>query len=134
MKSPSLNHVAIALCLTFGVAAHVQAMSNAELKRAQTQTEADYKASQVPCASLSGNTKKICTVEAKGNEKIALANLAAGTRHLPKPSVQRVTPRPKLSIAWPSKSARTWPVTPTMFASRKPNPQRQLPQQTQSCN
>ncbi len=80
MKSHTLNYAAIALCLTFGVAAHAQTMSKVELKSAQEKIEADYKAALTPCASLSGNSKKICTVEAKGNEKIAKANLAASNK------------------------------------------------------
>lgn len=80
MKSHTLNYAAIALCLTFGVAAHAQTMTKVELKDAKAKIEADYKAALVPCASLSGNAKKICTVEAKGNEKIALANLEAANK------------------------------------------------------
>jgi hypothetical protein len=81
MKSHTLSHIALALSLTFGVvAAQAQIMSKAEYKSAKEKIEADYKAAQVPCASLSGNPKKICTVEAKGNEKIALANLDASNK------------------------------------------------------
>lgn len=80
MKSHTLNYVAIALCLVFGVAAHAQTMTKVELKDAKAKIEADYKAAQVPCSSLSGNAKKICAVEAKGNEKIALANLEASNK------------------------------------------------------
>jgi hypothetical protein len=55
-------------------------MSKADYKSAKEKIEGDYKVAQVPCASLSGNPKKICTVEAKGNEKIALANLNASNK------------------------------------------------------
>jgi hypothetical protein len=80
MKSHTLSHIAFALSLTFGVAAQAQTMSKAEYKSAKEKIEADYKAAQVPCASLSANPKKICTVEAKGNERIALANLDASNK------------------------------------------------------
>jgi hypothetical protein len=81
MKSNTLSHLALALSLTFGVVvAHAQTMSKAEYKSAKEKIEADYKAAQVPCASLSANPKKICTVEAKGNEKIAMANLDASNK------------------------------------------------------
>jgi hypothetical protein len=81
MKSLTLSHIALALSLTFGaVAAHAQTMSKAEHKNAKEKIEADYKAAQVPCASLSANPKKICMVEAKGNEKTALANLDASNK------------------------------------------------------
>lgn len=80
MKSPTLTHIALALCMTFGIAAHAQTMSKSEFKMAKEKIENDYKAAQVPCASLSGNPKKICTVEAKGSEKVALANLDASNK------------------------------------------------------
>ncbi len=77
MKSQTLTHIALALSLSFGVAAYAETMSKAELKDAKAKIEADYKAALVPCDSLAGNPKKVCTVEAKGNKKAALANLDA---------------------------------------------------------
>ncbi len=80
MKPHTLSHLALALSLAFGAAAHAQTMSNQEYKAAKEKIEAEYKAAQVPCASLSANPKKICVIEAKGNEKVALANLDAGNK------------------------------------------------------
>ena len=80
MKSHTLSHIALALTLTFGVAAHAQTMSKAEYKSAKEKIETDYKAAQVTCNSLSENPKKICAVEAKGNEKVALASLDANNK------------------------------------------------------
>ena len=39
MKSLTLNYAAIALCLTFGVAAHAQTMTKAELESAKEKIE-----------------------------------------------------------------------------------------------
>ena len=77
MKLHTLNHIALALGLSFGVTAFADTMTKAELKDARTKIEADYKAALVPCDSLAGNPKKICTVEAKGNKKTSLAKLDA---------------------------------------------------------
>ena len=77
MKLNTLNYAAIALCLSFGVAAHAENMSKAEFKSAKEKVESEYKAALVPCDALSGNPKKICVTEAKGNKKVALANLDA---------------------------------------------------------
>lgn len=77
MKSNTLNYVVIALCLSFGVAAHADTMSKAEYKAAKEKIEAEYKAALVPCDALTSNPKKICVTEAKGNKKVAFANLEA---------------------------------------------------------
>ena len=78
MKYHTLNCITLAMGLTFGASAFAaDTMTKAELKDAKTKIEADYKAALVPCDSLAGNPKKICTVEAKGNKKTALANLDA---------------------------------------------------------
>ncbi len=77
MKLHTLNHIALALGLSFGVSAFAETMSKAELKDAKTKIEANYKAALVPCDSLAGNPKKICKVEAKGNKNTAQANLDA---------------------------------------------------------
>jgi len=78
MKLHTLNSIALAIGLTFGASAFAaDTMTKAEFKDAKAKIEADYKAALVPCDTLAGNPKKICTVEAKGNKKIALANLDA---------------------------------------------------------
>jgi len=77
MKLHTLNHIALALGLTFGATAFADTMTKAEFKDAKAKIEANYKAALVPCDSLSGNPKKICATEAKGNKKTAMANLDA---------------------------------------------------------
>jgi hypothetical protein len=86
------------LCLTFGVAAHAQTMTKTEFKAAHEKIEADYKAALVPCDSLSGNTKKICVTEAKGNEKMAFANLEAS--NTPSAKTQRKASDVKAEAAY----------------------------------
>ena len=77
MKLHTLNHIALALGLSFGVTAFADTMTKAEYKDAKAKIEATYKAELVPCDSLAGNPKKVCTVEAKGNKKAALKTLDA---------------------------------------------------------
>lgn len=78
MKSHTLNCITLAMGLTFGASAFAaDTMTKVAYKDAKTKIEADYKAALVPCDALAGNPKKICTVEAKGNKKVALANLDA---------------------------------------------------------
>jgi hypothetical protein len=78
MKSNTLTHIALAMSLTFGASAFAaDTMTKPEYKDAKAKIEANYKAALVPCETLAGNPKKICTVEAKGNKKVAMANLDA---------------------------------------------------------
>ena len=53
----------------------VFAATPAEHKAAKDQISADYKAAKTQCNSLMGNAKDVCEKEAKGREKIALAEL-----------------------------------------------------------
>lgn len=53
------------------------AMTKAEYSSAKSQISADYKSAKAACGSMSGNAKDICTVEAKGAEKVAKADLEA---------------------------------------------------------
>lgn len=87
MKSNTLNYAVIALFLSFGVAAHADTMSKAEFKSAKEKIASEYKAALVPCDTMSGNPRKLCVTEAKGNKKMALANLDASNE--PSPKTQR---------------------------------------------
>jgi len=98
MKSYSLNVVALALSLGFGVAGYAQTMSKVEFKNAREKIEADYKAAKTACDSLSGNAKKICTVEAKGNERIAVATLDAENK--PSANARKKTSDTKANAAY----------------------------------
>ncbi len=78
MKLHTLNYIALAIGLSFGASAFAaDTMTKTEFKDAKAKIEADYKAALVPCDALTGNPKKICTVEAKGNKNVALKVLDA---------------------------------------------------------
>ena len=53
-------------------------MSKVEYSAAKTRISADYKADQKLCTALKANAKDICSAEAKGKEKVALAELEFG--------------------------------------------------------
>ena len=53
-------------------------MSKGEYSAAKTRISADYKADQKLCTALKANAKDICSAEAKGKEKVALAELEFG--------------------------------------------------------
>jgi hypothetical protein len=73
---------AAGLCVAGGVSA--QPMSKDARDMAIKNAEAQYKADKAACSSLSGNAKDICMEEAKGKEKIAKADAAAGYENTPK--------------------------------------------------
>ena len=52
-------------------------MSRDDLRAAKDRIDADYKAAKDRCDAMSGNAKDVCEKEAKGNEKIAKAELDA---------------------------------------------------------
>jgi hypothetical protein len=68
--------LAIAACCGFAGSAGA-AMSKDEYRAQKDRVEADYKASKERCKTLKDNAKDICTVEAKGNYKVAKAELEA---------------------------------------------------------
>jgi hypothetical protein len=74
-----LMHSLIAAALGAGLVATAQAdnMSRDQYKAEKDRIEAQYKRAKARCDSLSGNAKDLCTVEAKGAEKVAEAELEA---------------------------------------------------------
>jgi uncharacterized protein with WD repeat len=79
-----MNHLAIkqpmiVLCMALSCAwaAQASAMSKDEYKAGKDRIEADYKAQKQRCDGLKANAKDICISEAKGNEKVAKAELEA---------------------------------------------------------
>lgn len=68
--------LAIAACCGFAGTAGA-ALSKDELKAEKDRIEADAKAAKERCKTLKDNAKDICMVEAKGNEKVAKAELDA---------------------------------------------------------
>lgn len=74
--------LALAACCGFAGSAGA-AMATEEYKAQKTRVEADYKAARQKCNELKANAKEVCMVEAKGNYKVARAELEA--QHEPSP-------------------------------------------------
>lgn len=69
--------IVAAAALAFGTAAFGQAMSKDQYKSESNRIKADYDAAKARCDGMSGNAKDICTAEAKGQERVAKAELEA---------------------------------------------------------
>lgn len=77
-QRPLLASATLALCLGLGALGSAQAAQNyskAVYDGAKNELKAMYKAQREACDKLSGNAKDVCDEEAKGQEKIALAQL-----------------------------------------------------------
>lgn len=87
--SPSFSlHWAIVAGLM--LSATVQAggpMSQGDYQAGKTRIDADYKAQRGACDGLARNDKDVCVLEAKGREKVAMAELEYG--YSAKPADQR---------------------------------------------
>ncbi len=78
MNTPNIHAIALAVSLTFSAGAMAQNVSKDDYLSVKDKIAADYKLAKVSCDSLSGNPNDICMAGAKGNEKVALAELEAG--------------------------------------------------------
>jgi hypothetical protein len=70
--------IALAAGLAFSAGAMAQSLSKDDYKASKDKITAEYKTAKTGCASLSANAKDICIAEAKGQEKVARADLEAG--------------------------------------------------------
>ena len=77
MNKLNINVIALAVSLAFSAGAMAQSLSKSDYKAGKDKIAAEYKLAKAGCASLSGNRNDICVAEAKGNEKVALAELEA---------------------------------------------------------
>lgn len=59
-------------------AAYAAPMTKADYKADKVRITADYKADKTACGSLAGNANDVCVEQAKGKEKLALAQLEYG--------------------------------------------------------
>ena len=75
--------VAAALSLSGSVFA-ADAMSKDQVKAEKDRISAEAKAAKDKCKDMKGNAKDICMAEAKGNEKVAKAELALKQKDTPK--------------------------------------------------
>lgn len=78
MNTLNIHAIALAVSLTFSAGAMAQNVSKDDYLSVKDKIAADYKLAKASCDSLSGNPNDICMAGAKGNEKVALAELEAG--------------------------------------------------------
>jgi hypothetical protein len=71
----TLKTTLIAAALAVMPLAHAATMTKADYQADKIRITADYKADKATCGSLSGNANDICVEQAKGKEKLALAQL-----------------------------------------------------------
>jgi len=68
----------VAALLALPMAAQAQSMTKADYSAAKSRVSAQYKADKAACASMAGNNKDVCVLQAKGKEKVARAELEYG--------------------------------------------------------
>ena len=74
-NTTTMTVLATAIALSFGAAALADSMTKPQHTSAKNEIAATYKAAKVSCDALKANAKDICMAEAKGKEKVALADL-----------------------------------------------------------
>jgi hypothetical protein len=84
MNKLNISTIAIALGFVFSTGTMAQSLSKSDYQAGKDKISAEYKLAKTSCASLSGNAKDICVAEAKGNEKVARAELEASYEPSPK--------------------------------------------------
>ncbi len=72
MKKHLLMLAIASSCL---IATHASALTKDEYKSGKDKIEAEYKVDKAKCEALKENAKDVCDKEAKGKEKVALAEL-----------------------------------------------------------
>jgi len=78
MKRSTLTALAAAIGLAFGASALANTMmSKADYSAGKKAIAADYKSAKADCDPLVANAKDVCVAEARGREKVALAELEA---------------------------------------------------------
>ncbi len=77
MNKLNIKVLAMAVSLAFSAGAMAQSMSKADYMAGKDKIAAEYKSAKAACASLSGNANDICKAEAKGKDKVDLAELEA---------------------------------------------------------
>jgi len=70
-----INAIALAVSLAFSAGAMAQTLSKGDYNAGKDKISAEYKLAKASCVPLSGNALDICKAEAKGRDKVALAEL-----------------------------------------------------------
>ena len=73
--TPLRSSLLLAALLGLAGGAYANNFSKEAYSGAKTDIKTQYKAERDKCASMSGNAKDVCVEEAKGREKVALAQL-----------------------------------------------------------
>src|ERR687889_150356 len=85
MTGTKMTLVAAALSLAYaGPLFAADNMSKDQHKSEKQRIEQDAKAAREKCKDMKGNAKDVCMAEAKGQEKVAKAELAAKQKDTPK--------------------------------------------------
>lgn len=86
MKQIKLKIITLSVATAFAMGANIAGaqLAKDEIKRTEDRIAADFKAAKQACDSRTGNAKDICMAEAKGNEKVAKAELDARDKGTPK--------------------------------------------------
>jgi len=77
MKKFNISLLTFALGFAFSAGAMAQGMSEIDYKDSKDKIAETYKSNKASCDALSGNPKDICEADAKGREKVSLAELEA---------------------------------------------------------
>lgn len=84
MNKRHINVITLAVGFAFSAGAMAQSMSKNDYQAGKDRIVSEYKSAKAGCASLSGNASDICVAEAKGTEKVAMADLEASYKKSPK--------------------------------------------------
>lgn len=77
MNTFNIKTAVIAVALAFSAGALAEGISKTDYKAGQSRISVVYKAARDACSSFSDNTFDICDAKAKGNERVAKAELEA---------------------------------------------------------
>lgn len=87
-----LKITTLAVALALGMsAAHAGVLSKDEIKRENDRISSTFRVEKQTCESRSGNAKDICMAEARGNEKVAKADLDARDKNTAKARQEAAT-------------------------------------------
>lgn len=75
LSNARFNLIALSASLLFCTTAMAQTMTSGDYQIGKTKINTEYSAEKKACASMASNAKDICIAQAKGKEKIALAEL-----------------------------------------------------------
>lgn len=77
MNTFNIKMIALAIGFAFSAGAMAQTISKTEYKDSKSKIGVEYTSAKASCVALADNAKDICMAQAKGQEKIAKAELEA---------------------------------------------------------